>query len=271
MTNSSIHRKAWRMYWLLVTGAVLVLLVSTAQASQTTPSIIVDISIIQSTNSSHERVAFIMLSNIGIAPAELLNLSIESVDGPIGDGSFSSLAGGQSQVIQITIPPSDVEQLILKLQYWQEAIEHSQVKLIELKSSSYGNSSYLKVLLPAIFGSMITLISIVVTSFLATKRESVRAKFEWGKFLFECYEQYYQQFISAVAGTLDANQINEYFRRLNKSAFVPNHLRLKVKETSNTLKSAISIDQKEIARDNLLKEFEQFVENYPFLDKTLTE
>ncbi len=145
------------------------------------------------------------------------------------------------------------------------------MKLIELKSSSYGYSSFFNVLLPAIFGSVITLISVFVAAFLAERRESARAKFEWGKSLFERYEQYYREFVSGMAGTLDGDQINEYFKRLSKSALVPNHLRTKVMEAISVLKSDVSTDQKQIARDNLLNEFEQFMETVPFQDKTRIE
>lgn len=259
MRRDSIHQLAWCVHWLVGVGVILALLVSSVQASQTAPSIIVDISVLPPSNSFQAGIVFITLSNLGTVPAESLHLSIESINGPIANSSLPSLIGGQSQVVPVAIPLSDVDQLVLILQYRQGAVEQSQVKLIELKSSAY--SLYPNVLLPAIFGSGITLISVFVAAFLAARRESARAKFEWGKFLFERYEQYYREFMLGLAGTLNADQVNEYFKRLSKSAFVPNHLRTKVKKTINELESGISTDQKKITRDNLLNEFERFMEN----------
>lgn len=261
MRRDSIHQLAWCVHWLVGVGVILALLVSSVQASQTAPSIIVDISVLRPSNSSQAGIVFITVSNLGTVPAESLHLSIESISGPIANSTLPSLIGGQSQVVPVAIPLSDVDQLVLILQYRQGAVEQSQVKLIELKSSAYGSSLYPNVLLPAIFGSGITLISVFVAALLAARRESAKAKFEWGKFLFERYEQYYREFMLGLAGTLNADQINEYFKRLSKSAFVPNHLRTKVKKTINELESDISTDQKKITRDNLLNEFERFMEN----------
>jgi hypothetical protein len=261
MRNGSTYRLAWCAYWLLGVGVAIALLISTVQASQTAPSIIIDISVLHPSNSSQEGIVFITLSNLENVPAESLHLNIESVNGPIANRSLPSLIGGQSQVVPVAIPTSAGDQLVLILQYRQGAVEQSQVKLIELKSSAYGSSFYLNVLLPAILGSVITLIGVLVAAFLAARRESARAKFEWGKFLFEHYEQDYRVFKSRLEGTLNADQINEYFKQLSESAFVPKHLRTKVKEGINVLESDVSIDQKKIARDNLLNEFEQFMEN----------
>lgn len=272
MKSSNTYRLAWCAYWLLGVSVVTALIVGEAQASQTAPSIIIDISVLHPSNSPQAGIVFITLSNIGTVPAESLYLSIESINGPIVNSSLSSLIGGQSQVVPVAIPPSDIDQLVLILQYRQGDVEQSQVKLIELKSSSNGYSSYLNVLLlPAIVGSLITLAGVFVTAFLAARRESARANFEWGKSLFERYEQYYLKFMSGMAGTLDGDQINEYFKQLSKPALVPNHLRTKVRETISVLRSDVSTDQKRIARDNLLNEFEQFMETVPFQDKTRIE
>ena len=122
------------------------------------------------------------------------------------------------------------------------------------------NKPILEVLLPVVVGGLLTLIAVVVTSFLASRREYTRAKFEWGKFLFERYEQYYREFMRSIAGTVNADQISEYFKRLNNSAFVPSHLAKKAKETLRILDSNASAGQKVTARDSLLHDFELFLQ-----------
>lgn len=271
MINKCTFRLGWCAYLLLGMVVVTTLLVSTAQASQTPPSIIIDVNVLHPSKSSQEGIVFITLNNHESVPVESLYLSIESINGPIANSSIDSLIGGQSKVVPITIPLSDIDQLILILQYRKDTVEQSQVKLIELNSSSYESNFFINILLPAILGSGITLISVFITAILAERREKARAKFEWGKFLFENYEQHYRDFISGMAGTLNGDQINEYFKRLSKSAFIPSYLRTKVMETIRELKSDISTSQKQILRDNLLNEFEQFIETVPFQDKTQTE
>lgn len=136
----------------------------------------------------------------------------------------------------------------------------SNTIIVELKNPCDDATSNFKDLLPIIVGGSLTLIGVLFAAFFDARRESARAKFEWGKFLFERYEQYYREFIIGLTGTLNANQIKEYFKRLNDSAFVTNNLRTKVNETLNVLESNASTDEKKIARDNLLYDFEQFMQ-----------
>jgi len=254
------YRSGLCTYGLLSIGVVITLLLSTTHASQIAPSMNVDISVLYPTNSFQEGMVFITLSNLETAPVESLNLSIGSINGPIANRSIPLLVGEQSQVVPVAIPPSNASQLVLIVQYRQNGIQHSQVKIVELKSSYNDFSSKFEVLLPAIVGGFLALIGVFVASLFTAMRESNRTKFEWGKFLFERYEQYYREFMFGLAGTLNANQIKEYFKRLDNSAFVPNNLRTKVKDTLIVLESATGTEQKRVTRDNLLYDFEAFMQ-----------
>lgn len=132
--------------------------------------------------------------------------------------------------------------------------------IVELKNPCNDASSDLIYIWPVVVGSLLTLVGVFMTAFFTSRRESARAKFEWGKVLFERYEQHYREFMLALASTSNADQIKEYYIRLEKSAFVPNDLRTKVDKTLNELESNISSDQKIAVRDNLLRDFEQFMQ-----------
>ena len=130
--------------------------------------------------------------------------------------------------------------------------------IIELKSPCNGASS--DSTRPFIVGSILTLVSVLVTALFTARRESARAKFEWGKVLFERYEQHYREFMLGLRNTSNAEQIKEYYQRLENSAFIPNDLRIKVNKTLDELRSNISSDQKKTLRDNLLRDFEEFMQ-----------
>lgn len=130
--------------------------------------------------------------------------------------------------------------------------------IVELKSPCNGASSDLT--RPVIVGSVLTLVGVLVAALFTARRDSARAKFEWGKVLFERYEQHYREFMLGLASTSNADQIKEYYNRLENLAFIPNDLRTKVNKTLNELGSNISGDRKKTVRDNLLRDFEQFMQ-----------
>ena len=132
--------------------------------------------------------------------------------------------------------------------------------IVEIKSPYNNASSDLKNMWPAVIGSVLTLVGVLVAAFFTSRRESARAKFEWGKVLFERYESQYRDFMLGLASTSNADQIKEYYNRLEKSAFVPNDLRIKFDKTLNELESNISSERKKTVRDDLLRDFEQFMQ-----------
>jgi len=133
--------------------------------------------------------------------------------------------------------------------------------IVEFKCPCNGVSSDLNNLWPAVVGSVLTLVGVLVAAFFTSRRESARAKFEWGKVLFERYEQHYREFMLGLANTSNAEQIKEYYNRLEKIAFVPNDLRIKVNKTLIELNGNISGEQKKTLCDNLLHDFDEFMQN----------
>jgi hypothetical protein len=121
--------------------------------------------------------------------------------------------------------------------------------------------SLLSTFLPSIIGGMLTLLGVLVTNFLTRSRESARAKFEWGKFLFEKYEEHYREFILGLEGTLDPKIIKNYYKRLNTKAFIPSYLKKSINDTLNVLESKVDINQKKIAHGDLLYDLDQFMQN----------
>jgi hypothetical protein len=129
-----------------------------------------------------------------------------------------------------------------------------------LTTPSKNKNSDSESLFPILLGGALTLMGVIITAIWTTRNEARRAKFEWGKLLFERYEMQYRDFIIGLAGTTNPEQIKVYFKRMNDSAFIPNHLRTSVKETIVMLENEKNDSERIKIRDELLDKYEMFMQ-----------
>lgn len=204
-------------------------------------------------------IVFVNISNLGTRSVDCLELSLEDSNSLLTTKSLASLNPGQSQFVRFSIPACEVSELALRVGYRQNGVEQSLVKVFKLGAPESEHGMSWETIIPAIAGGGLTLVGVLVASVFASRRETAKANFEWGKFLFERYGECYREFIGGLTGTLNGGQIREYFKRLNDSAFVPNYLKREVDEACTKLECGGEAEDKIAARDALLHEFEEFI------------
>jgi len=138
--------------------------------------------------------------------------------------------------------------------------EISKLQVLNVQSQQQQSKSILEIVVPGIVGGLLALAGVLITAIWASKRESARTRFEWGKVLFERYEQHYREFIRSAEGTQNASQVRQYRERLYASAHVPASLREKVDHTLRVLEGTANTEQKNRAHHDLLREFEEFMQ-----------
>jgi hypothetical protein len=169
---------------------------------------------------------------------------------PLEDGGIELNAkAGEQELIFATKNSSIIESEIL-----------IPVRLIQQETPSKNKNSDFGSLLPTFLGGALTLMGGIITAIWTTRNEARRAKFEWGKLIFERYEKQYRDFIIGLAGTTNPEQIEAYLKRMNESAYIPNHLRTSVEETIDMLENEMNDSERIKIRNELLDKFEMFMQ-----------
>jgi len=189
--------------------------------------------------------------------AEFICLNTYIINSTISKDPPNSVTMGQTKP---TIMQSNLSKLSFTIPCRKDGLQVPYISIVELGSSSKEANSGSGDLLPTLVGGALTLIGGIIAAIWTSRNEAKRAQFEWGKFLFEHYEKSYRDFMTGLRGTINANLIKDYSKRLNDSAFVPGYLRTKVMETIWMLESNIEESEKKAARDNLLIDFERFMQ-----------
>lgn len=142
-------------------------------------------------------------------------------------------------------------------QYRFKGRAFSEVRMVKLPPVQANVSSSR---LPASFVGFIGVaMGAILTSFLTSRRDRERATQDWAMRLFEENAKNYQRFVSVCAGVAHANLLQEGYRELEESSWIPGSIRTQYRETIEVLRSrGTSEDQKSVACKRLLEAIERY-------------